>query len=503
MPKTNVLTCPNCGASMQLEYQEGDKLARCPYCQTMVDLPERHQPPPTFQQQARPMSFPAQPYTGQGVPRSQNKGCTVGVLISAIMVLTLGVFGVVFFVLSESEQQIQNTFNNISTEINVNVDISGPDVPVIVAARSQAGQDSLIERVIYSPNGRMVAVDGMQYVTILDAASGNQIAQLSAPGLVSDPYFSADSTQIIAMNGSSIVIYDVGTGQQQRSFGRYRRMGVLPGGEQAVVVTYDEQVQLIDIESGQTVQTLVDDLGFSPQEVVIAPRYVALLDTDAYAIYEVESGARLLYREERLDALAFSNDGQSLAYVDSEERLHLYTLQSGEFVEDKVSSRLRASRGLFGTETIAFSPDASEIVVGNFFGGAIIWDIAAGEVVAELENDRTLRALDYSPDGQFIVAGTGDSRLAFYPRQGGSLLPGDDTTICTVTVNNANVNIRRGASTDTETVGQREAGETLSIDAQVRGSDGFTWWRLTGGLGWVREDVVTPSQTCERVQVVD
>ncbi len=59
---------------------------------------------------------------------------------------------------------------------------------------------------------------------------------------------------------------------------------------------------------------------------------------------------------------------------------------------------------------------------------------------------------------------------------------------CTFTVGRAGVNTRSGPGTGNNLVSTLRAGQTLSINGQTTGSDGFIWWRSTTGA-WVRSDL--------------
>ncbi len=58
------------------------------------------------------------------------------------------------------------------------------------------------------------------------------------------------------------------------------------------------------------------------------------------------------------------------------------------------------------------------------------------------------------------------------------------------------VNFRAAPNTEAERIGSALADTVLEADGQFKGADGFTWWRLVDGQGWVREDLVAESAGC-------
>lgn len=82
---------------------------------------------------------------------------------------------------------------------------------------------------------------------------------------------------------------------------------------------------------------------------------------------------------------------------------------------------------------------------------------------------------------------------------------GDSTVMaesCTVTTRGAfNVNIRADATINSAVLSLLAFNDSVDVDAQTVGPDGFTWWRVASG-GWVRSDVVSTMGDCGTLQSV-
>jgi hypothetical protein len=65
------------------------------------------------------------------------------------------------------------------------------------------------------------------------------------------------------------------------------------------------------------------------------------------------------------------------------------------------------------------------------------------------------------------------------------------------------VNFRAQPDTNGEKIGSALANTALEADGQIAGIDGFIWWRLVDGQGWVRQDLVSESEGCTSLPVVE
>ncbi len=84
-----------------------------------------------------------------------------------------------------------------------------------------------------------------------------------------------------------------------------------------------------------------------------------------------------------------------------------------------------------------------------------------------------------------------------------AVLPEVSSAACTVSpAAAAGANLRSAPSTGAERTGSLGGSETADADGQATGPDGFVWYRLTSG-SWVRSDVVTETDGCASLPVVE
>lgn len=107
------------------------------------------------------------------------------------------------------------------------------------------------------------------------------------------------------------------------------------------------------------------------------------------------------------------------------------------------------------------------------------------------------------PANRRIIGNNIGFRCAKDEQGSGSDDSSETTTLnCSVTPTSGNVRIRTGPGTNYAEAGFLNSGEVVAVDGQTVGGDRFTWWRMVGNRGWVREDVVTERGDCGAVPVV-
>lgn len=104
----------------------------------------------------------------------------------------------------------------------------------------------------------------------------------------------------------------------------------------------------------------------------------------------------LLFRGDRLTALAFSRDGERLAAGGSAQRVRIWDVAAGE-------SRVALDVG-FPVELLRFSPDGQSVAVAGQ-GGATVWSLTQTPPrrMMSLRPLKPLSDIEFSPDGQQLA----------------------------------------------------------------------------------------------------
>jgi WD40 repeat protein len=117
----------------------------------------------------------------------------------------------------------------------------------------------------------------------------------------------------------------------------------------------------------------------------------------------------------RIFGCAVSPDGKTLATADYDgAAAHLFDVETGALrltcrKADKKEGRKGHTQGVW---SVAFSPDGTALVSGAWDSKAIVWDVAKGEVLCELEgHEARVMGATYSPDGRIIATASWDGTV--------------------------------------------------------------------------------------------
>jgi WD40 repeat protein len=109
-----------------------------------------------------------------------------------------------------------------------------------------------------------------------------------------------------------------------------------------------------------------------------------------------------------VDSVVYTDDGKTLASVDSSGHAVLWDVTTGRRSEDQ-PERFERIRSL------AFSPDGRTMVSGGQDSTIILWDMKTLEARSELRAHReAVSALAYSPDGRVLASADGDGKLVLW-----------------------------------------------------------------------------------------
>ena len=107
-----------------------------------------------------------------------------------------------------------------------------------------------------------------------------------------------------------------------------------------------------------------------------------------------DNGNLTVSYEDPITALAFSSNGALLA-VGSQQKIRLLGSRKLPRLKDVT----------YGTQSLAFSPDDTVLVVGSINGGIKLWDLTTGEKINTLNGHiSTVETLVFSPDGKTLVS---------------------------------------------------------------------------------------------------
>lgn len=274
-----------------------------------------------------------------------------------------------------------------------------PTVEAIIAGgavftQTQQIEEASVGAVLYSPDGRTIAVGLGGEILLRDAESLDPRTSLSGhENNVSALAFSPDGAVLAtgAQGDNAVRLWDVAAGSELRRLeghtGWIRSLAYSPDGSIIASGSTDQTIILWDAASGRQLRTLEGHNDF-------------------------------------LGNIAFSPDGTRLASASRDGTARLWDVASGEQVSDfsftaPTDPNTNAPYWLTG---VSFSPDGELIAVGSTSGSIYLLDSATGRQERELQGHSgwvVIRGVSFSPDGSLLASASLDGTVRLWnPRSG-------------------------------------------------------------------------------------
>ncbi len=290
-----------------------------------------------------------------------------------------------------------------------------PQVPVV----------SPVGALVFSPDGKLLAVGGYQEVRLLERATGKTLATLpSHADLVRGLAFSPDGTRLAAAGGlparsGEIKVWDVQSRELFRTIVGHKdciySVAISPDGKLIASSSYDRMIKLWDLATGKELNNLKDHIdavfavAFSPD----GKRLASGAQDRTVKIWDVASGQRLYTLNEALDSIttvAFSPSGTQLASGGVDKVIRIYNL--GEKSGSLALSLIAHEDTILG---LAYSPDGKALISTSADRTIRFWDAATLTAIKVLERQPDwVDALSVSPDGKWLAAGRYDGTVSVY-----------------------------------------------------------------------------------------
>jgi WD40 repeat protein len=532
MQSSYAVTCTNCGGVSTIDNtnQISAQDLICKYCGAALTLPEQAKVRPPSMEALRGGYHQPQIVVATSRPivvsptvaTTKSKGTG---LLSCLVILGIIVASFAAPVLLAGKS-IKDAFSSIQDQVN---DITGAsDGKTVNVRRSFSGMDFGPDTLVYSPDGSKIVGGSSSTIIIWDVQSGTKLAEIEQTFTSDMTVFTADGTQLISNDGGSIVFYAVNDGHIVNQYdARMRTFAMSPDGSMLVFNNYEDEVVLWSVASHSVIRRM-DPVDFYITHWLFSPdgQYVVASGNDSkLAAWNVSTGTKFFEGASNAtstDLIAFQPNHNTLV-VARDDGLEFYEVENNAF---SFIRSVTVKEDFFSIQGFAFSPDGSEIAMGNFFNDISVWNVDDERITFTLKSEAGIGAVAYSPDGRFVIGSAtwgeiNEWQLRDEPLQGvavpatiastpasptpaPTLASGRDNSApaqvnCVIDPTGASANIRSGPGTDYGVSGKL-TGQGNAAGQQTDAS-GHTWYRLSDGRGWVRDDVVDEIGECNQLPV--
>jgi WD40 repeat protein len=264
-----------------------------------------------------------------------------------------------------------------------------------------------------SPDGNILVVCQLnQRLIFWNFESAQLLFNVEPPACDDDLSFSPDGRILLTSVENEILVWDVARGQVAKRLNahtdRVTALAISPDGTQALSSAADKRTILWDIASGEIVREY-DEVLEAAQALAFMPDGIRFLTgkglmASASVVLRDLANGRTVKRypvKNGVSGLAVSPDGSSFVYGNFffQARVTQVNLRTGE--------EMRVFEGHAGAATSAkFSPDGRLLLTSSLDQTARLWSVETGEVVEDYPiPDNTINSAVFTPDGGAIVLG--------------------------------------------------------------------------------------------------
>lgn len=274
---------------------------------------------------------------------------------------------------------------------------------------------------VNSTGSLVAAVDGNGTVTVWNSRSKLRTRDLDgtypASAVAFDPHHATGLA--VGDTAGNTHLYDVDS-QESLHLGQQSSAVVFetfaPNGKLLAAATIDGAVTVWNLAEKKVVKSYpvgsgaggVSAIAFSPDSKLLA---VAHLNS-GIAVHEVDAPGnpvRGISVDESIQSLAFSPDGSELAGGDGQGNVELFATSSGQ-----PGGTLQGDGSAIFA--LAFSPDNGTLATGDFAGDLRFWDPSSRQQLGTgTSTGSTIFSLDFGPPGSFLATGSGNGDVVLWP----------------------------------------------------------------------------------------
>lgn len=295
------------------------------------------------------------------------------------------------------------------------------------------GANEWVRSVLFSPDGKTLAVGSYEQINIFDVATRKEIKKIEMKnGYVRTLAFSPDGKVLAAGGYQVVVLWNPETGKEIRKIEHHEAyvssVMFSKDGKRILSASEDQTVRITNVANGDEIQVISDfrypvqAAAWSPDEKLIAtasgdkdsdikPGYVKLWDTQTGKAIVVLAG-RKDGHEKAATGLAFSANGKRLVSTSEDEKANIYNVVTHKPLGFYSGHDRPVNCALWTKEYYIISGGGGRAKGGN---NVKIWDSRDATELATLSGHRgRISSVSLTSDGKTLASGSYDGRVALW-----------------------------------------------------------------------------------------
>ena len=322
------------------------------------------------------------------------------------------------------------TYTSSPTKINPETKPSkSPEPTNSFSPALQFNSWEIVNDLAFSPNGDLLAVSAGNTIHVYDASSLVELYSIPI-GVWANRLAFHPTLPLLALaaKDGTVEFRETESGKLICKFSAHNKgaisLSINPDGNLLATTGTDIKSRLWDISSLIENKCEINEMGsfigesYSSPDVEFSPDGESIALVDLTNIRLRSSSDRkliaLLDSPQTIFDIAFSPDGHWLASAGDQSLVTTWDLNASpkpvktewELGDQNVQSFIWR---------VVFSPDSRTLAVGTSDGKIVLLDLASAQKIMEYSLPRSVTALAFSPDGQFLAAGGLDSAVWLFP----------------------------------------------------------------------------------------